>query len=58
MLSPYRISPSSNTHYTRKQKTSITNLADVKVTSSDRKMTSNDLKRTSNGPVKNKEKTK
>ena len=45
MLSPYRISPSSNTNYTRKQKTPNTNLGDVK-------MTSNDLKTTSNEPVK------
>ena len=47
MLSPYRIPPSSKTNHTRKQKTSNTNLDDVKVTSKD-------LKTTSNESVKNK----
>ena len=48
MLSPYRIPPSSKTNHTRKQKTSNTNLDDVKVTSNDLKMTPNDLKMISN----------
>ena len=54
MLSPYRIPPSSNTNHTRKQKTTNTNIDDVKVTSNDLKMTSNDLKTTSKEPVKDK----
>ena len=37
MLPPYRIPPSSKTNHTRKQKTSNTNLDDVKVTSNDLK---------------------
>ena len=52
MLSPYRISPSSNTNYTRNQKTPNTNRDDVKMTSTDLKKTSNDLKTTSNELVK------
>ena len=61
ILSPYRIPLSSKSNQTRKQKTTNTNLDDVKVTSNDLKMTSNDLKMTSddlkttsNEPVKNK----
>ena len=50
MLSPHRISP--NTKNTRKQKTSNTNLDDVKMTSKDIKMTSNDIKTNSDEPVK------
>ena len=37
MLSPYRVSPSSSTNHTRKQKTPNTNLDDVKMTSNDLK---------------------
>ena len=44
MLSPYRVSKSSKTNNTRKQKTPTTNLDDAKVTSNDLKMTSNHLK--------------
>ena len=49
MLSPYRVSQSSNT---RKQKTSNHTQHDLKATSNDLKMTSNDLKTTSKDPVK------
>ena len=41
-LSPYRIPPSSKTNHTRKQKTPITNIDNVKVTSNDPKTTSNE----------------
>ena len=54
MLSPSTVPPSSKTNHTRKQKTSNTNLDDVKVTSNDLKMTSNDLGTTSDTTVKNK----
>ena len=57
MLSLYRITLSSETNHTRKQKTPNTKLDDVKLTSNDLKMTSNDLKTTSNNePVKCKKK--
>ena len=49
-----RIPPSTNTNQTRKQKTTNTNLDDVKVTSNDHKKTSKDLKTTSNELVENK----
>ena len=55
MLSPNRISPSSNSNYTTKQKTRNTKLDDIWMTSNDLKTTSNDLKTTSNEPVKNKQ---
>ena len=51
MLSPYRISPTSNTH-TRKQKTSNPTEHDLKISSTDLKINSNDLKITSNEAVK------
>ena len=54
MLSPYRLTPSSKTNHTRKQKTPNMNIYDVKATSNDLKMKSNDLKTTSNLPFKNK----
>ena len=40
--SPYRVSPSTNTIYTRKQTTPNTNLDDVKMTSNDPKLISNE----------------
>ena len=52
MVSPFRVSSSSNTNHIRKQKTPNTNLEEVKMTSKDLKLTSNDLKSTSNEPVK------
>ena len=58
MLSPYRTPPLSKTNHTRKQKTPIRYLDDVKVTSTDLKMNSNDFKTTSNEPDKSKKKKK